>query len=153
MTHYSGEKCGQFDDQVLVHCEYRLTYREKMIFSKVYSIVLPMEVSLTNICQVQNTEDVERIEYDHLCQEENNLVCKKGAYLTSLILMGYGINFCQALANADFHYLDANIADKCGGFGKSGKVNRFIVSRSVPFSCFRVALLALLIYVFSFGLL
>ena len=84
----------------------------------------------------KNTEDVERIEYDHLCKLEEEtedfessykekpgvVVAKKGAYMTSLILMGYAIRFCQALANADFAYLEANLGDQASGFGADGKV-------------------------------
>ena len=53
---------------------------------------------------------------------ENKIVSKNGAFFTSLVLMGYGIKFCKALANTDFAYMEANLADKISGFGTLGKV-------------------------------
>ena len=50
------------------------------------------------------------------------VIRKIGCYMTSLILMGYGIRFAQALANVDLDYVQDNLSESVIGFGSQGKV-------------------------------
>jgi hypothetical protein len=80
------------------------------------------------VCFTLEDMEVVWIEYDDprggaaALSGDQVVIRKSGCYVTSLILMGYGVKFCQALANINLSYIEDNLADNVAGFGVLGKV-------------------------------
>ncbi len=60
---------------------------------------------------------------------DNIVVPRYGAYMTSLIIMGYAVKFAVADANADLEYHERNLADDVKAYGTTGKVRTRTPSR------------------------